>query len=79
MNFILFLVVLVLFYLYYWGGLVLIISLPCIPIATFIIYLTEQNKNKLARIALVPTCVIGFIIGTIWPCGIFGMGIGLIA
>lgn len=78
MNFILFLLATVCFYLFYWYVLSMIIFLPSIPIMGFIGYLTEHTEKKWAKIALVPTVVIGFIIGTLLPCVVFGMGMGVI-
>jgi|GEM_PF-3730353 len=80
MNFIWFLLATILFYLFYWYVLSWIILFPpSIPIMVFIRYLTEHTEKRWTKIALIPTFVIGFIIGTLLPSAIFGMGTGVIA
>jgi len=79
MNFIWFLLATICFYLFYWYVLSLIIFLPSIPIMGFIGYLTEHTEKRWTKIALISTFVIGFMIGTLLPSAIFGMGTGVIA
>ena len=79
MNFVWFLVEVAVFNLFFWRVLSIVIFLPSVPIVGLIGYLTENSEKKWARIALVPTMIIGFIVGTLLPCAVFGMGMGLIA
>lgn len=77
MNFIWFLVAIVLFYFLYWYTLSFIIFLPSIPLMNFIVYLEENSKKRWAKILLIPIFIIAFILGTLLPCAIFGMGMGV--
>lgn len=77
MNFIWFLVAIVLFYFLYWYALSLIIFLPSMPLMSFIVYLEENSKKRWAKILLIPTFIVAFILGTLLPCAIFGMGMGV--
>jgi len=79
MNFILFLLVTICFYILYWHVLYPLISLPAMPIVYFIGYLTEHPEKRWTKIVLVLTFIISFIFGTLLPAAIFGMGTGLIA
>ena len=80
MNFVWFLVEVAVFNLFFWRVLSIVIFLPSVPVVGLIGYLTENPEKKWAKIALVPTMIIGFIIvGTLLPCAVFGMGMGLIA
>lgn len=77
MNFILFLLAIVLFYFLYWYVLSLIIFLPSMPLMGFIRYLEENAEKRWAKLVLIPTFVLAFILGTFLPCAIFGMGMGV--
>ncbi len=77
MNFVWFLVSIILFYIFYWYFLSLIIFLPSMPIMGLVVYLTENTEKKWVKIALIPTIVLAFILGTFLPCAIFGMGMGV--
>jgi len=77
MNFIWFLLAIVLFYFLYWYALSFIIFLPSMPIMGFIGYLTKNAEKKWAKIAFIPTIILAFILGTFLPCAIFGMGMGI--
>ena len=77
MNFIWFLLAIVLFYFLYWYALSLIIFLPSMPLIGFIGYLEENAEKRWAKIALIPTFILAFVLGTFLPCAIFGMGMGV--
>lgn len=77
MNFIWFLLAIVLFYFLYWYALSLIIFLPSIPLIGFVSYLEENIEKRWAKIALIPTFILAFILGTFLPCAVFGMGMGV--
>ena len=79
MNFIWFLLSIILFYMLYWYVLSYIIFLPSYPIMGFITYLIENNKKKWTKIVLIPTFILAFILGTFLPCAIFGAGFLIIA
>ena len=78
MNFIWFLLATICFYVFYWYILSLIIFLPSVPIMGFIGYLSEHIEEKWAKIALVPTVFMSFLLGTLLPSALFGMGVGAI-
>lgn len=77
MNFVWFLLSIILFYIFYWYFLSLIIFLPSMPVMGLVVYLTENTKKRWAKTALIPTIVLAFILGTFLPCAIFGMGMGV--
>ena len=78
MNFIWFVLATIFFYVFYWYILSLIIFLPSVPIMGFIGYLTEHMEKKWAKIALVPTFIMSFLLGILLPSALFGMGVGVI-
>ena len=77
MNFFWFLLSIVLFYILFWQVLSLIIFLPSMPLMGFIGYLEENIEKRWAKIALIPTFILAFILGTLLPCAVFGMGMGV--
>ena len=79
MNFVWFVIASICFYILYWFLLSMIIFLPSMPIMGLVAYLSENSEKKWAKIAIPPTFVLAFLFGTLLPCAIFGMGMGLIA
>ena len=77
MNFVWFLIAIILFYIFYWYFLSLIIFLPSMPVMSLVVYLTENTEKRWVKIALIPTIILAFILGTFLPCAIFGMGMGV--
>ena len=77
MNFIWFLLSIVLYYILFWQVLSFIIFLPSMPLMGFIGYLEKNIEKRWAKFALIPTFILAFILGTFLPCAIFGMGMGV--
>lgn len=79
-NSIWFILAIIFFDIFYWYFISLLLFIPQMPVMALVVYAEENSYKKWVRRFLFPIALtIGFIVGILIPCSIFGGGLGLIA